>query len=127
MDVLFFGPYGAMRDDATGLLPTFPIPVTYPQSAGFTLLPLEAPDYKAVVSLTRRCKHSHAAGVTHVFFSRLLEICGESHAAVAGVMHVFFKGSWKSARVLRNSQIALLLCYTSASWGCAWSRNAHLA
>ena len=53
MDVLFFGPYGATRDDATGLLPTFPVPVTYPQTAGFTLMPLEAPDYKAVVSIDK--------------------------------------------------------------------------
>ena len=51
MDALFFGPYGAIRDDATGLLPTFPVPVTYPQTAGFTLMPLEAPDYKAVVGV----------------------------------------------------------------------------
>lgn len=53
MDALFFGPYGAKCDDATGLLPAFPVPVTYPQTAGLTLMPLQAPNYKAMVSLDK--------------------------------------------------------------------------
>lgn len=50
MDALFFSPDGATRDDATGVLPTLPVPVSYPQSAGLTLLDLEGPEYTAVVS-----------------------------------------------------------------------------
>ena len=49
MDALFFTADGATRDDSTGMLPTLPVPVNYPQSAAFTLMPLQGPDYKASV------------------------------------------------------------------------------
>lgn len=49
MDALFFTNDGATRDEATGMLPTLPVPVNYPQSAAFTLMPLQGPDYKASV------------------------------------------------------------------------------
>lgn len=51
MDVLYFTPDGAYRDESTGLLPTLPVPVNYPQSAAFTILTLEAPDYRPIVSM----------------------------------------------------------------------------
>ena len=52
MDVLYFTPDGAYRDESTGLLPTLPVPVNYPQSAAFTILTLEAPDYRPIVSMS---------------------------------------------------------------------------
>ncbi len=55
MDVLFFGPDGATRDTATGLLPTLPVPVNYPMSAAFTIMPLEGPDYNTTVSTVYTC------------------------------------------------------------------------
>ncbi|DBA68157.1 TPA: hypothetical protein ACH3X2_013911 [Trebouxia sp. C0005] len=47
MDTLLFGVDGASRDNSTGMLPTLPVPVNYPMSAAFTLMPLQGPDYNA--------------------------------------------------------------------------------
>ena len=52
IDILFFGVDGASRDSSTGPLPVLPVPVNYPMSSAFTLMPLEGPDYNATVSLT---------------------------------------------------------------------------
>ena len=52
MDTLFFGKDGASRDNSTGMLPTLPVPVNYPMSAAFTLMPLQGPDYNASVILS---------------------------------------------------------------------------
>ena len=49
MDTLLFGVDGASRDNSTGMLPTLPVPVNYPMSAAFTLMPLQGPDYNASV------------------------------------------------------------------------------
>lgn len=51
MDTLFLGVDGASRDNSTGMLPALPVPVNYPQSAAFTLMPLQGPDYNASVIL----------------------------------------------------------------------------
>nr|QOL01228.1 putative extracellular protein TR9_036 [Trebouxia lynnae] len=45
MGALFFTPDNATNDDSIGDLPNLPVPISYPQYGGFTLLPLEGPDY----------------------------------------------------------------------------------
>ena len=47
---LYFSATGASNDDSIGDLPNLPVPISYPQYGGFTLLPLEGPDYAARVS-----------------------------------------------------------------------------
>lgn len=49
MEVDYFMPDGAYADDAIGPLPTFPVPVSYPQAATMALLPLQPPLYEAQV------------------------------------------------------------------------------
>ena len=51
MDVLFFTPDGAYRDNTTGPLDALPVPVNYPSSGAMTLLDLVGPDYTPTVSL----------------------------------------------------------------------------
>ena len=46
---LFFTEDGATNDDSIGDLPDLPIVISYPQYGGFTLLPLEPPNYAAQV------------------------------------------------------------------------------
>lgn len=50
MDVLFFTPDGAYRDNTTGPLPALPVPVNYPSSGAITLMDLVGPEYKPTVS-----------------------------------------------------------------------------
>ena len=49
MQALFLRQDKAVQDEAIGDLPELPIPVTYPAYGSATLLPLQGPDYKAVV------------------------------------------------------------------------------
>lgn len=49
MGALYFNADGASNDDSIGDLPDLPVPISYPQYGGFTLLPLEAPEYTARV------------------------------------------------------------------------------
>lgn len=49
MGALYFTADGASNDDSIGDLPDLPVPISYPQYGGFTLLPLEAPEYTARV------------------------------------------------------------------------------
>ena len=51
MGALFFNRNNATNDDSIGDLPNLPVPISYPQYGGFTLLPLEGPDYNATVCL----------------------------------------------------------------------------
>lgn len=51
METLYFSADRALADKAIEPLPNFPVPVTHPQNGGFTLLPLQGPDYAAKVQL----------------------------------------------------------------------------
>ena len=51
MGALFFNATQATNDNSIGDLPNLPVPISYPQYGGFTLLPLEGPDYAARVCL----------------------------------------------------------------------------
>ena len=45
MGALYFTADGASNDNSIGDLPNLPVPISYPQYGGFTLLPLEGPNY----------------------------------------------------------------------------------
>lgn len=60
MEALYFSPDGASTDKSIGPFPKLPVPVSHPQNGGFTLLPLEGPDYTAQVCLT--CIHCPSSG-----------------------------------------------------------------
>ncbi|KAA6429021.1 MAG: hypothetical protein FRX49_01131, partial [Trebouxia sp. A1-2] len=45
MGALYFNADGALNDNSIGDLPNLPVPISYPQYGGFTLLPLEGPNY----------------------------------------------------------------------------------
>jgi hypothetical protein len=49
MGALYFSADGASNDNSIGDLPNLPVPISYPQYGGFTLLPLEGPNYTAQV------------------------------------------------------------------------------
>lgn len=53
---LYFSATGASNDDSIGDLPNLPVPISYPQYGGFTLLPLEGPDYAARVCTAEHYK-----------------------------------------------------------------------
>lgn len=75
MDTLFFGVDGASRDNSTGMLPTLPVPVNYPMSAAFTLMPLQGPDYNASVILFDWLSACLSAGMSICVCERCMAFC----------------------------------------------------
>ena len=55
MEVDVFTSSVAYADESIGALPTFPVPVSYPDAATMVLLPLEPPLYEAQVTLPCPC------------------------------------------------------------------------
>ena len=52
IQALQYKPTGATVDSSYGTFPTLPVPVSYPQTASFTMLTLEPPYYTPEVSST---------------------------------------------------------------------------
>ena len=68
MEALYFSPDGAFTDTSIGLLPKLPVPASHPQNGGFTLLPLEGPDYTAQVCRMRTACLSRGDSEMKTFF-----------------------------------------------------------
>ena len=114
MDVLYFTPDGAYRDESTGMLPTLPVPVNYPQSAAFTILTLEAPDYTPIVSIFTPQVNYTAPAVANMHMHLTSSHMSAMASCFAIVFHSLQPFMWTSSHavvpVSMQNKAPCLLC-----------------
>ena len=110
MDVLYFTPDGAYRDESTGMLPTLPVPVNYPQSAAFTILTLEAPNYTPIVSIFTPQVNYTAPAVANMH----MHLTSSHMSAMASCFAIVFHSQYGCAHSCgpQAMQLCPLVCKT---------------
>ena len=73
MGALYFNADNATNDDSIGDLPNLPVPISYPQYGGFTLLPLEGPNYTARVCIAPDAPSSKIDAVMLLFQAEFMQ------------------------------------------------------